>query len=244
MKEGVEMKKMIVVVIGIILLSVSILAAVYLRKDSYKIDKIQTYAEFSKYADNLQVRLDDTDPERLPEIKENVFEQLESSHFSNDCVLEITAQDTYMQKGNMNIQDAVVNNVLEGETALEGQKIYISKSGGIVVKGKANTVCIDTQTCVNVMLPGERYLVFCAKSQVSDILDDDAPIYELSPIKFGLLRIAEDDTKPVVSGDQLDGKYYVNYNDYEKQEFFVISDATLQGYLEIKHEIFKKYGVE
>lgn len=77
----------------------------------------------------------------------------------------------------MYVQDTVIKNVIEGDTAVSGKTIYLAKMGGIIVKEDLDKICIDISTCVNIMIPEERYLVFCAKSEASDVVDSDIPLY-------------------------------------------------------------------
>ena len=241
------MKKFLIIIAAMVL-AASVFIAIYTNTDSYRLNKISSYNAFKEYADGLQMILDDTEPERILEIKDKIFEQLKPSMMSEVCVFEITAGNAYMQKGTMYVQDAVVKNVIEGDTAMAGKGIYLAKVGGIIEKEDLNKICIDTSTCVNIMIPEERYLVFCAKSEASDVLglDSDIPIYESVFSKFALLRIDRDDTEAVsdYGQKQKDDRYYTNYKAYAEQEFFVISKDTLLEYIKIKHEILKKYGVE
>ncbi|MDE6626060.1 MAG: hypothetical protein K2K56_06800 [Lachnospiraceae bacterium] len=240
------MKKFVIVIIITIILAVVVFAVIHINTDSYGINKISTYEAFKEYADGLQMRLDDTELERILEIKDKIFEQLKPPMMSDVCVFEITAGKAYMQKGSMYVQDAVIKNVIEGDAAMSGKSIYLAKAGGIIVKEDLNKVCIDTSTCVNIMIPEERYLVFCAKSEATDVVDSDIPLYESVPSKFALLRIDRDDTEAVLDygQEQEDDRYYTDYKAYAEQEFFVISKDTLLEYIKIKHEILKKYGVE
>lgn len=244
------MKKFVIIVAAMVL-AASVFIVIYVNTDSYKINKISSYNAFKEYADGLQMRLDGTEPEWILENKDKIFEQLEPSMMSDVCVFEITAGYVYIQKKNMYVQDAVVKNVIEGDTAMAGKRIYLARAWGIIEKEDLNKICIDTFTCVNIMIPEERYLVFCAKSEVSDVLglDSDIPIYE--PVfskfsRFALLRIDRDDTEAVsdYGRKQVDDRYYTDYKAYAEQEFFVISKDTLLEYIKIKHEILKKYGVE
>ncbi|MDE6434982.1 MAG: hypothetical protein K2L07_12225 [Lachnospiraceae bacterium] len=240
------MKKFLIIVAAMVL-AAAVFIAIYTNTDSYKINKISTYDAFKEYADGLQMSLDDTEPERI-KTKDKIFEQLKPPMMSEVCVFEITAGYVYIQKKNMYVQDAVVKNVIEGDTAMAGKRIYLAKAGGIIEKDDLNKICIDTSTCVNIMIPEERYLVFCAKSEASDVLglDSDIPIYESVFSKFALLRIDRDDTEAVsdYGEKQVDDRYYTDYKAYAEQEFFVISKDTLLEYIKIKHEILKKYGVE
>ncbi len=241
------MKKFIMIVAAMVL-AAAVFIAIYTNTDSYKINKISTYDGFKKYAEDLQVRLDDTEPERIAEIKDKIFDQLKSPLMSDVCVFEITAGNALIQKENMYVQDAVVKNVIEGDTAMSGKSIYLARAGGISVKEELDKICIDMPTCVNVMIPEERYLVFCGKSEASDVLGLDSviPIYEAVYSKFGLLCIDRDDTEAVsdYGQKQADDRYYAGYKAYGEQEFFVKSKATLSEYIKIKHEILKKYGME
>lgn len=240
------MKKFVIVIIVTIILAVAIFAVIHINTDSYGINKILTYEAFKEYADDLQMRLDDTELERILEIKDKIFEQLKPPMMSDVCVFEITAGNAYMQKGSMYVQDAMVKNVIEGDFAMSGKSIYLAKAGGIIVKEDLNKICLDTSTCVNIMIPEERYLVFCAKSEAADVVDSDIPLYESVPSKFALLCIDRDDTEAVLDYGQKqeDDRYYVDYKAYAEQEFFVISKDTLLEYIKIKHEILEKYGVE
>lgn len=241
------MKKFVIIVAAMVL-AAAVFIVIYMNTDSYKINKISSYNAFKEYADGLQMRLDGTEPERILENKDKIFEQLEPPMMSDVCVFEITAGYVYIQKKNMYVQDAVVKNVIEGDTAMAGKRIYLARAWGIIEKEDLNKICIDTSTCVNIMIPEERYLVFCAKSEVSDVLglDSDIPIYESVSSKFALLRIDRDDTEAVsdYGQKQVDDRYYTDYKTYADQEFFVISKDTLLEYIKIKHEILKKYGVE
>lgn len=236
------------IIVAAMVLAAGVFIAIYMNTDSYKINKISSYDAFRKYADSLQVGLDDAEPEKVSERKDKTIEQLESPMFSEVCVFEITAGNAYIQKKSMYVQDAVIQNVIEGDAAMSGKRIYLAKAGGIIVKEDLNKICIDTSTCVNIMRPGERYLVFCAESEASDVLglDSDIPIYESLFSKFALLRIDRDDTDSVsdYGQKQKDDRYYTDYKAYAEQEFFVISKDTLMEYIKIKHEILKKYGVE
>lgn len=240
------MKKFVIVIIITIILAVVVFAVIYTNTDSYGINNISTYDAFKEYADGLQMRLDDTESKRILEIKDKIFEQLKPPMLSDVCVFEITAGNAYMQKGSMYIQDAVIKNVIEGDAAMSGKSIYLAKAGGIIVKGELNKICIDTSTCVNIMIPEERYLIFCAKSEATDVVDSNIPLYEAVPSKFGLLRIDKDDTEAVLDYGQKqeDDRYYTDYKAYAEQEFFVISKDTLLEYIKIKHEILKKYEVK
>lgn len=240
------MKKFVIIIIITIILAVAIFAVIHINTDSYGINKISSYDAFKEYAGGLQMRLDDTEPERILEIKDKIFEQLKPPMLTDVCVFEITAGNAYMQKGSMYIQDAVIKNVIEGDVAMSGKSIYLAKAGGIIVKEELNKICIDTSTCVNIMIPEKRYLVFCAKSEATDVVDSNIPLYEVVPSKFGLLRIDRDDTEAVLDYGQKqeDDRYYTDYKTYAEQEFFVISKDTLSEYIKIKHDILKKYGVE
>lgn len=241
------MKKFVAIVAAMVL-AAAVFIAIYTSTDSYRINKIASYDTFKEYADGLEMRLDDTEPERILEIRDKIFEQLKPPMMSEVCVFEITAGNAYIQKKNMYVQDAVVRNVIEGDAVMSGKRIYLAKAGGIIVNGDLNKICIDTSTCVNIMIPGERYLVFCGKSEAQDILglDSDMPIYESVPSKFALLRIDRDDTEAVLDYGQKqeDDRYYADYKAYAEQEFFVISKDTLSEYIKIKHEILREYGVE
>lgn len=240
------MKKFLMIV-AVMILAAAVFIAIYTNTDSYKINKISSYNAFKGYADGLQMGLDDTESEKI-KTKDKIFEQLEPPMMSDVCVYEITAGYVYIQKKNMYVQDAVVKNVIEGDTAMAGKRIYLARAGGIIEKEEINKICIDTLTCVNIMIPEERYLVFCAKSEASDVLglDLDIPIYESVFSKFALLRIDRDDTEAVsdYGEKQVDDRYYTDYKAYAGQEFFVISKDTLLEYIKIKHKILKKYGVE
>lgn len=128
---------------------------------------------------------------------------------------------------------------------MKNKKIYVTRTGGIIVNQAApEKVYVDTLTCTNIMKPGDRYLVFCEESELSQLLDSKIPQFRCIIAKFGILNIDRDDEYAVTDYTTFSDKKFFKYNMLINQEFLTTSNNTLSEFIKFKHEIFSKYNIE
>lgn len=221
-----------------------IIALCYIYKSMKKngFEKIESYDDFLEFSENISVRIDNTDSGYITSNKDAFMDQLKGTPGSEVCILVVKAGNEYYQKTSF-IQDALVEKVILGNPSMADSKIYISRSGGIEVR-KDDELWFHTLTCVNVMRPGERYLAFCERSEVNDLVDPSVGLFRLVAAKFALLHIGEDDNSAISEYNEDGGDCVADYNTNRDRDFLTVSEGTLKEYNEIKHELFNEYGVE
>ena len=84
----------------------------------------------------------------------------------------------------------------------------------------------------NLMLPGERYLIFCEKAETSDYYK--TPKYRALMTPFSCLAVDSDNILPIEDED-------TKYSDCVSREFLIKDQKTADVFMEIKHRIIKEY---
>lgn len=238
------MKKFVIVVLGITSITLIFLAYISNSTKSYNIDKICSYNDFIAYSDGLKIKVDTTDSQSMQSMQEHYLKQLNPIFPDEEVsIFVVEAEEKFEQNGAYCLQEVTIDEVLNGNHDLCNTKIILSRDGGVVVDFRlANEVYIDTISSVNVMKPGNHYLVFCEKSPISDMLN--VPLYGIKNSKFSVLNLDNNTITAISEYSTQNNEIFAEYSKYADCEYFNTSQDSCDTFLKIKNKILKQYYVQ
>lgn len=147
---------------------------------------------------------------------------------TDECVFVVEPTGNLNFQSWITMQEVVIKEVVRGSGDV-GERCYIINQGGRIAT-ENNAVNLWSYG-VNLMLPGKEYLLFCNSCELSEYRDET--YYVHSP---GIFYFALDDE--CVAAVYEEGKFY---KDYPQCEFYVESEATIQGITEFKKQIMEHF---
>lgn len=173
----------------------------------------------------------------LSENKEHLFSFLEKDFMgfhSDRQILVVSPTKSMRQYYGGFTQLVTVEQVVEGDADLVGQKVDFYVIGGLVITG--DSVSTRTYFSKNIMLPENSYIVFCEKTEISDYRD--IPLYRVPA--GGLTYFNLNSDYSFVKSDGANQPYSL----FKESEFCFVDQKTLDILLKFKKEIINKFYVQ
>lgn len=243
------MKKFIGVVIGVVVVFMLTFCYTVNNMKYYGLDKIATYDDFIEYTKDIRAELDDTDAEQFKDYEEKAFEYLESID-GETSIFVAKAGSEFRLKSAGAFQNVQIERVIQGEPALCGKEIQLITKPAIRIYDKMQEdIFVCTLPYVNVMKPGNRYLVFCEETEISRFLE--IPLFRITLSGYSMLNIDKDDEHAIsdwemitfIIDDYEEKAPVAPYCDLINQEFMGTSDETLEVFLSAKRKLLEKYNL-
>ena len=244
------MKRFIGAVVGVVLLFMIAFSFIVHNTQDYGLEEISNYDDFIEYTKDLKTDIYTMEAAELIDYEEKAFKYLESWTGGETSIFVVKAGSDFQCKSRRFIQNAQIEEVIQGDSQLCGKEIRMVKDKGIIIyREMEEAVYVNTLPAVNVMKPENRYLVFCEEAEISYALS--VPIYRVHISPYALLNIDRDDEHAISDCETVtfidDGYKYedlvATYGDCIDQEFMGNSDETLEVFLSVKNELLKKYNL-
>lgn len=243
------MKKFICTVVGIILVFMIVFTIMARSKKDYGFEKVATYEDFIEYANDLNVMVDYTSASELKDYEDRALGNLESREGETSIfVVKAGSEFKYYPAGF--VQSAQIEEVIQGDAGLSGKEITLHRWKGLsIYPDMEEPVYIYTLPGVNVMKPGDRYLVHCEEAEISHALS--RPFYRIALSPYAVLNLDRDDEHAISDAETIitkgegleDEEVVAPYRNWTEQEFMGDSDEALEVFLSVKEELLKKYGL-
>ncbi len=243
------MKKFICTVVGIILVFMIFFTIMARSKEDYGFEKVTTYEDFIEYTNDLKVMIYNISASGLKEYEDSALKYLESQEGETSIFVVKTGTEFKYYPGGF-VQNAQIEEVIQGDAGLRGKEITLYRRKGLsIYSDMEEPVYVYTLPGVNVMKPGNRYLVHCEEAEISYALSK--PFYRIAISPYAVLNIDRDDEHAISDSETIitkvegleDEDVVAPYRNWTDQEFMGDSDESLAVFLSVKEELLKKYGL-
>lgn len=242
------MKKNIFLFTSVVILGVIIALIIISRQNDAGITEVKTYDEYVKWLTKVQSeeKLEIIGIHSGCESEKECKEYFESKHESFTQISKgspvflhgefsamiVEVGETYLQYNGSFEQNAIIKKVFTGCEYPEETEISVITVGGTRVDEDGN-VKLTFSRCNFPMIPGERYLLFCEETEISDEMSK--PQFRSFVGEWTYINL--DNSKVLEITDETSIEEILSYS-------MVTEDSYATKYfLEIREEILKNYDL-
>lgn len=213
---------------------VLIISLIILASAFYGITKRHTYTDFSKNHSYL----DDFAVAQLPErVALAQYEEIETMLSQAPIILKVNAVGPIENLFRISQQEVRIQEVYRGENVNVGEEIYlISESWELNLYGNPNSI---ERGFVNILNEGEEYLVFIAE-QVIPLEESTIPVYRLMENSVIAPVFSYKEHENII-WEVDEYSTYVPYKEVRENEFFAVTDKTMDMMLNLKEKMIALY---